>query len=81
MLGQDRPLGQDPGDVSSRLTPSAMPKSPEEIQAELTAIMAEFEASLKELEKERKELLDSTVKEAEAELIAKLRSDIDAKFN
>ena len=58
-----------------------MPKSPEEIAAELQAVLAEFEAGVDALEKERKELLDSTVKEAEAVLVAKLRADIDAKFH
>lgn len=57
-----------------------MPKTPEEIAKELKTIMAEFEAGVKQLEKERKELLDSTVKAAEAEMIKKLRADIDAKF-
>lgn len=58
-----------------------MPKSPEEILKELQTAMAEFEAGVKALEKERKDLLDSTVKEAEAELIKKLRASIAAKFN
>ena len=49
--------------------------------AELQAVMAEFEAGMRALEAERKELLDSAVKEAEAKLIAKLRADIDAKFH
>ena len=57
-----------------------MPKTPEEIAKELKAIMDEFEAGVLALEKERKELLDSTVKEAEAEMIKKLRADIDARF-
>ena len=48
---------------------------------ELQTAMAEFEAGVKALEKERKDLLDSTVKEAEAELIKKLRASIAAKFN
>ena len=58
-----------------------MPKTPEELMAELQAVMAEFEAGMRALEAERKELLDSAVKEAEAKLIAKLRADIDAKFH
>lgn len=57
-----------------------MPRTPDEIAKELKVIMDEFEAGVKALEKERKELLDSTVKEAEAELIKKLRADIDARF-
>ena len=57
-----------------------MPRTPDEIAKELKVIMDEFEAGVKALEKERKELLDSTVKEAEAEMIKKLRADIDARF-
>lgn len=57
-----------------------MPKTPDEIAKELKVIMDEFEAGVKALEKERKELLDATVKAAEAEMIKKLRADIDAKF-
>lgn len=58
-----------------------MPRTSEEIAKELRAVMDEFEAGVAALDKGRKELLDSVVREAETELIKKLRADIAAKFN
>ncbi len=57
-----------------------MAKTPEEILKELKTATDAFEAGMAEINKERKALLDETIREMEATLIDKLRSDINARF-
>ncbi len=57
-----------------------MAKTPEEILKELKTATDAFEAGMAEINKERKALLDETIREMEGKLIDKLKADIDARF-